>query len=242
MFFSRIPVFRFFEDKAEYRNVHIKYLPLVGALLGLLQAGVFLAVYAFLPYEPALVITMIAALVFTGAFHEDGLADTADGIGGGYTKEKILTIMKDSRIGTFGTAAFVSALALKFMLLKNFTPERLPYILIVSQAVSRIFPLIMVLTSRYVTEESSAKSKFVATLISVPGFIFGLISGLCFLFLLYPSLQPMVLIPVLGVLFMIVRKYFVDAVGGYTGDILGATQQIFELLFLIGVLAQWKFI
>jgi cobalamin synthase len=52
----------------------------------------------------------------------------------------------------------------------------------------------------------------------------------------------MVLIPVLGVLFMIVRKYFVDAVGGYTGDILGATQQIFELLFLIGVLAQWKFI
>jgi len=241
MFFSRIPVFRFFEDKPEYRNAHIKYLPLVGALLGILQTGVFLAANAFLPFEVSLAVTMIAGLIFTGAFHEDGLADTADGIGGGYTKEKILSIMKDSRIGTFGTAAFVSALALKFILLKHFSPSVIPFILIASQAVSRVFPLMMVLTSEYVSENSTSKSKFVATLISGPGFIFGLISGLGSLFLFYPQPQPFAVFPVMVLLFLVVRKYFTDAVGGYTGDILGAIQQIFELLFLIGVAAQWKF-
>jgi len=242
MFFSRIPVFRFFNDSEEFRKFNIKYLPLVGGVLGCLQAGVFLAVHSVLPLDISIVITMIAALILTGAFHEDGLADTADGIGGGYTREKILLIMKDSRIGTFGTAAFVSALALKFTAFDNLPSEKIPCVLIASQSVSRIFPLIMVFFSKYITDADAAKSKFVAKGISASCLIFGFAIGFASLFLIFDSWEQFAIMPVLLILFFLVKQYFENAVGGYTGDILGAIQQIFELNFLIALVVLWKFI
>jgi adenosylcobinamide-GDP ribazoletransferase len=237
MFFSRLPVYRFFSDCAEYRRVHIRYLPLVGLLLGCMQGVVFFAGSAFLPVEVALVITMIAGIVFTGAFHEDGLADTADAIGGGYGREKVLAIMKDSRIGTFGTMALLSAFLLKFMLLKSIDVSAVWRVLIVSQTVSRLFPLIMVVSSEYVSDSNLSKSKYVATDISWGGLAFGVCVVILSLFLLLPlgwSVSGLLAgLGVLGGLFLVVRKYFEQIVGGYTGDILGAIQQIFELLFLL---------
>jgi len=241
MFFSRLPVYRFFCDCAEYRCAHIKYLPLVGMLLGGMQAAVFFAVSSFFPVEVAVVITMVAGVIFTGAFHEDGLADTADAIGGGYGREKVLAIMKDSRIGTFGTMALLSFFLLKFMLLKSMDISAVWRVLIVSQTVSRLFPLLMVASSEYVSETNLSKSKYVAVNISRGGLVFGFCVGFSSLFLLLPlglSLSGLIaVLAVLGGMFLVVRKYFDQIVGGYTGDILGAIQQIFELLFLMALLA-----
>jgi adenosylcobinamide-GDP ribazoletransferase len=184
---------------------------------------------------------MIAGVVFTGAFHEDGLADTADAIGGGYGREKVLKIMKDSRIGTFGTMALLSSFLLKFMLLKSIDISAVCRVLIVSQSVSRLFPLIMVASSEYVSDSNQAKSKYVASNISRGGLAFGFCTAFLSLFLLLPlglTMSGLIAgLAVLGVFFLVIRKYFIQIIGGYTGDILGAIQQIFELLFLLALAA-----
>ena len=241
MFFSRLPVYRFFCDCAEYRRAHIRHLPLVGVLLGAMQGAVFFASSAFFPVEVAVITTMIAGIVFTGAFHEDGLADTADAIGGGYGHEKVLTIMKDSRIGTFGTMSLLSSFLLKFMLLKSIDISAVWRVLIVSQSVSRLFPLIMVASSEYISDSNQTKSKYVARNISRSGLVFGCCVALLPLFLLLQlgiTMSGLTAgLAVLGGFFLVIRKYFTQIIGGYTGDILGAIQQIFELLFLFALVA-----
>jgi adenosylcobinamide-GDP ribazoletransferase len=243
MFFTRIPVFRFFEDREEYRVKNIKYLPAVGLLLGAVAAGVFSLSSEYLTDNNVCVaLAMLSTIIMTGAFHEDGLADTADAIGGGYSKEKILTIMKDSRIGTFGTIALIAVLALRFFLLKSFPIKYIPVIFIASQSFSRIFPLFMVVSLPYVSETNSAKSKFVSKGIVFSALVFGVLIGLTsILFVTFNFWVYLIFIPMFFI-FLCLRKYFKDAVDGYTGDILGATQQIFEILFLINLSVIWKYI
>ena len=243
MFFTRIPVFRFFEDKEEYRVKNVRYLPTIGLLLGALGGLVYFAATKYLDDTSVCVfLGMLSTIVLTGAFHEDGLADTADAIGGGFTQEKILTIMKDSRIGTYGTIALIAALGLRFFLLKSFPVAVIPFVFISSQCFSRIFPLFMVYSLSYVSETNVAKSKFVSEGISLPALFFGIVVGLSsLLFITNNSMIYLILIPLM-LIFLLLRKYFKDAVGGYTGDVLGATQQIFEILFLIFLSAIWKYI
>ena len=113
-FLTRLPV-----DTAKLYSPNrmanaIRYYPLVGGLVGGASAGVFLLADTVFPAALSVLFAMAAGLLITGAFHEDGLADTFDGIGGGLTRETALQIMKDSRLGTYGTLALIIALAIKF--------------------------------------------------------------------------------------------------------------------------------
>ena len=110
-FFSRIPVPASTPYSPELLNQSSRYLSLVGLLLGALQALVLLATAQLLPFSIAVLLALMAGLVLTGAFHEDGLADTADGLGGGLSLERKLEIMKDSRVGTYGLVALLLAFA-----------------------------------------------------------------------------------------------------------------------------------
>jgi adenosylcobinamide-GDP ribazoletransferase len=235
MFFSRLPVFRFFEDAADYRNNHIRYLPLVGILLGALNALAFMLANQIFPKDISIVLSMITGLILTGAFHEDGLADTADGFGGGFTRERVLAIMKDSRIGTYGAVTLICAFGLKFLLLNSLTPQEIVPATIMSAGASRVFPVLLVASACYVSEDSAAKSKFVASHISAIGLTVAVLCGI--VPLMFGSCRIKLLLSFISLLaiFVLLRLYTLKRIGGYTGDVLGAFQQIFELLILMNM-------
>src|SRR3569833_79355 len=114
MFFTRIPCPKWVDHSEEYLNKSSKYFPVVGIIVGSISALIFWLFQLFFPVEIALIFSIIASILTTGAFHEDGFADVCDGFGGGWTKDKILLIMKDSRVGAFGVIGLISILAGKY--------------------------------------------------------------------------------------------------------------------------------
>ncbi|HAR72398.1 MAG TPA: adenosylcobinamide-GDP ribazoletransferase, partial [Flavobacteriaceae bacterium] len=102
MFFTRIPIPFKIPYSNEIMNQSQKYYAAIGLLVGAFNALIYTICQFILPVDIAIIITMIASVLLTGAFHEDGFTDVCDSFGGGYGKEKILTIMKDSRIGAYG--------------------------------------------------------------------------------------------------------------------------------------------
>ncbi|MDP2107868.1 MAG: adenosylcobinamide-GDP ribazoletransferase, partial [Rhodocyclaceae bacterium] len=109
-FFTRLPAPGWVGHSAEQLNHAARYFPLVGVIVGAIGAGVTLAALQLWPAQIAVLLGMTATLLATGAFHEDGLADSIDGCGGGWTKEQVLAIMKDSRIGSYGAIGIGMAL------------------------------------------------------------------------------------------------------------------------------------
>ena len=100
-------------------NSAVHFFPLAGTVIGALAASIFWILALIIPVSLAVAISMAASILITGAFHEDGLADTADAFGGGWSKEQVLTIMKDSRVGSFGAVAISLVLLIKFLSLSS---------------------------------------------------------------------------------------------------------------------------
>ncbi|MDO8961845.1 MAG: adenosylcobinamide-GDP ribazoletransferase [Methylophilus sp.] len=246
-FFTRIPVADFPDFKDTELNHAAKYFPLVGVLVGLVAALVFYFSSLVLPQSIAVLLSMAATIYLTGAFHEDGLADSADGLGGGLDRERILTIMQDSRLGTYGAIALFLMLFAKFQTLQVMNPFVIPLALICGHALSRLAAVWVMRKLTYVRFEG--KSKPIATTIPtvdiIVSHVFGLAPYMVIISLLVLSQhawQVIVLfvlltgLPVLCVWWWWARK-IQRWLGGYTGDTLGAMQQISELAFYLGVLA-----
>lgn len=107
MFFTRIPVPGSIPYSKELLNKALRFFPLVGGIVGGIGAGILWLGMLIFPFPLALLLSMVVTIFITGAFHEDGFADFCDGYGGGITKERILEIMKDSRLGTYGTIGLI---------------------------------------------------------------------------------------------------------------------------------------
>ncbi|WP_168792887.1 adenosylcobinamide-GDP ribazoletransferase [Paraburkholderia aromaticivorans] len=238
-YFTRVPVPRWVGYEPHYLNAAARYFPLVGVLVGGLSALVYLAALRVFPAGVAVLLSMAASLLVTGAFHEDGLADCIDAFGGAYTREDVLRIMHDSRIGAFGAIALVIALALKWQTLAALPPMRAASLMIAAHAASRTCAISYLATLDYVRAEGKAKP--VAQRLSAGAFICAAIFGLPWL--LWPNwlavpdwrFASSVLV-VLIVLRVAVGRYFVRRIGGYTGDCLGFAQQVFELsIYLVGL-------
>src|SRR5258708_20054714 len=126
MYFTRIRVPATVDHSPVYLQKSPKYFPVVGWIVGGICSLVFLVFSKFVSADVGIAASMIAGLLTTGALHEDGFADVCDGFGAGWTKEKILLIMKDSRIGAFGSICLLAIFSTTFLLLKElpaFTPE-----------------------------------------------------------------------------------------------------------------------
>ena len=180
-------------------------------------------------------------ILLTGAFHEDALSDFCDGFGGGYTKNKILSIMKDSRIGTYGAVGLIILLLAKFFLLLEFDPINIPVILIIAHAHSRVYPVILIFTSKYVREGEDSKSKPVGKRNSLVTLFVALITGSLPLLLIDPIVIPFLLI-FNALIFVFFRYYIHKKIGGYTGDVLGALQQFTEVGFYMVFLISFQII
>ncbi len=231
-FFTRIPCARWSGQAQEDLNHAARYFPLVGSVVGAAAALVYIITVRFFPQELAVLASMAASLRLTGAFHEDGLADAADGLGGGWTKEQVLEIMHDSRLGSYGAVVLFLGLLGKFEALAHLAPALVPAVLIVGHALSRFCAVLVISTQQYV--RPGGKAKPLATKLSPPGLALAALFGLLPLALLAPQLL-WALVPVAAA-WLWFSRILQRRLGGYTGDCLGAMQQICELAFYLGVL------
>lgn len=246
-FFTRIPVPHWVGHTPQQLDQSARYFPLVGLCVGLLAALVLYLSQLVLPLNVSIALSMLASILLTGAFHEDGLSDFVDGMGGGYTREKILAIMKDSRVGAYGVMAIVLALLIKYLTLQALSnAHSLVFVivaLIVAHGVSRLLAVSIMLTQTYVRDDDSARAKPVAQGLGRSSFMVVVLTGVMSLVLLVWVGFGMVNIISALACALLLRLYLgrlmFKNIGGYTGDCLGAVQQITEIGFYLGLLLSW---
>ena len=217
-----------------------RYFSLVGCVVGLVSASVFIiseifvtnyhSVKSFETSPITVLLGMVVTVLLTGAIHEDGFADSCDGVLGGWNKEERLKIMKDSRIGTYGSVGLVFLILLKFFALLQIETGILPLVWIAGHALSRFISISQVYLAEYVQNPVNSKSKSMIEL-SVKDLIVNAIFGLLPLFFIVNMSWLVIILNLLVGLALLV--YFKKRLGGVTGDSLGATQQIVEVVFYI---------
>ncbi len=237
-FLTRLPVPNGVAFSSERMSAATRYYPFVGLIIGALTAGVFFVATILLPNSISIIIAIAAAMMLTGAFHEDGLADTFDGVGGGVTKERALAIMKDSRIGVYGAAALVMVMLIKLAALTAMAPQMAIIGLVSAHCLSRYSSVVVIATSQYVREDGTGKHT--APGISAVGFAVATMTAIITLTAIGFWLSPWAaLSSLLGLCFghVLMRLFFERKLGGYTGDTLGAVQQMSEIGIYLGLLA-----
>ncbi len=237
-FFTRLPVPGWVGHSAAALQHSARYFPAVGLLVGAIGALVYLGAAQLWPQPVAVLLAMAATLLATGAFHEDGLSDTADGLGGGWEKQRILDIMKDSRVGSYGVVALWLALSGKFVVLVSLDAALVPWALLAGHAVSRCMATLLLATMDYVREDAQAKAKPLTGRLSTAGL--ALAAGFTLPGLLpLPPGQALAGLGLAGLATAWLAGKFRRWLGGYTGDCLGAVQQVAEIAFYLGLLAKW---
>ncbi|KCZ50867.1 adenosylcobinamide-GDP ribazoletransferase [Hyphomonas pacifica] len=240
-FLTRLPIPARIKFTPERMAGSVAYYPLVGLLVGGLSALIFWAASLALPVLVSVILAVSAGFLLTGGFHEDGLADTFDGIGGGLTRERSLEIMKDSRIGTYGTLALACMIALKVAALSEMahvSPFLVLGLLPAAHGLSRFSSVIVIATSKYVRDEGTGKpvargsSALTLTIASVTAA--AILAGL-----IWAGPPMLAAYGVIGLVagHMLMRAFFERKLKGYTGDTLGAVQQVSEVGFYLGVLS-----
>jgi adenosylcobinamide-GDP ribazoletransferase len=194
---------------------------------------------AFWPQTTSVILAIISSIVITGALHEDGFADVCDGFGGGMDKQRILVIMKDSHIGVYGVLGLLLMLLLKASLFAGLPTATVPLLLMGGHSISRLSPLLLMRRYTYVRGQDSKASGAVYSP-NHQELVFASVTALLPLALL-PPLCLLAVIPVF-VCTLLLGHYFYRHLGGYTGDCLGASQQVAEIIFYLSVSALWKFI
>jgi adenosylcobinamide-GDP ribazoletransferase len=217
----------------------VKYFPVVGICVGLASALVFLIAGEFWPPSIAALLAVATSIVMTGALHEDGLADTADSFGGGWSIEKRLTIMKDSRIGTYGALALGLGVALRVAALAALPLWAGAAALIATHASARATPGFVMNRLSYSGDTATMKVSYAETPVSRSELTFALIVAmLASVPLALISFGSIVVALLTGTaLAVLLARWSRRMLGGYTGDVLGAIEQIFEIGFLLGVAA-----
>lgn len=246
-FLTRVPIPPAGAFQARWLRESLRFFPLVGGFVGLANVTVWwLASHGF-PRPIAVGLMLAASLLITGAFHEDGLADTCDGLGGGDTRERALAIMKDSRIGAFGALGLIALMGLKWSTLVALPSAAFCLIVVASHVVSRWCAIGLVWAMSYARAEGEAKSREFDGGLSGSQWLLSGVIGMGAVAI--PAIWPgaalgCTLATAAGAGFaaaamaaLVAAVYFKQRIGGYTGDCLGAAQQLSELMFLLGALA-----
>lgn len=244
-FFTRIPVPAWVGHSAQQLDQSARYFPLVGLCVGGLAAAMLWLSALVLPLALAVALSMLSSILVTGAFHEDGLSDFADGMGGGYTRDKILAIMKDSHVGAYGVIAIVFALLIKLLALLALSgTHSLVFVaaaIIAAHTISRLMAVSVMMTQQYVRADDSARARPAAQILSRTSFVIALLTGVAAIALLAivgASIVSVITALACALLLRIfLARQLQKILGGYTGDCLGAVQQITEIGFYLGLLA-----
>lgn len=241
-FLTRVPVHTPTFDAAEL-NRSARYFPVIGALVGTAGALVFAAAAHLWPVPVAALLSMATTVWLTGGFHEDGLADTCDGLGGAVSRERALAIMKDSRIGSYGALGLVLMLGLKAALLNaQGSIMRTACAIVVAHAVSRAAPVVLLALLPYAGDLEHAKAKPMAQQVHRADVGIALLLAGAVAAALAVPLGTAPTLAALGAATLAtaaMRRWLRRRLGGYTGDTLGATQQGTEAALLLALCAAW---
>tara|TARA_R110002167_G_scaffold149736_3_gene343196 strand:+ start:13978 stop:14817 length:840 start_codon:yes stop_codon:yes gene_type:complete len=253
-FFTRIPVKLKVDVTANMLNQASRYFALVGVFIGVGSALVFYLAASVMPVELALLIAMATSVFLTGAFHEDGWADVWDGFGGGWTVENKLNIMKDSRLGTYGAAALFFILMIKYQTLlallntsmvgDNVISAALPSevmsmlsIFLLGHCLSRVLATSLIADMPYVSEDVTSKVKPLAQDLSNSSYLTLLVTGAVIIVFTLSFSIAWKLIAILFITRWCLKRWFTQQLGGYTGDCLGAAQQLSEVVIYLSLLS-----
>lgn len=213
------------------------FFPAVGIIVGSGAATVFVLTSRVAPISVAVLLTLIFTAFITNAFHEDGLADTFDGLGGAWTRERALEIMRDSRIGTYGALALIFLILGKYTFLIALEPRSIWRWLIVAHTAGRWTALPLCMWLPYARAEG--QGKLVAQQIGVPAFLIGSLTFLLALMLL-PWRMALAALVATAIVTALSGFYLKRRLGGITGDCLGAVNQIVELVVYLTALLLFR--
>ena len=232
IFFTRLPFWRLHQPpKACYETV-VEHWPLVGWLTGGVMAATLYGASMVLPYQVAVLVAIVMRLLLTGALHEDGLADFLDGFGGGgNNRQRILDIMKDSHIGTYGVIGLVLYLLLLFFCLSSMSPEMAALAILAADPYAKMLTAQLVSMMPYARREEEAKAKVIYRKITLVSGVSLAVQGLLpiGLFVWYMGIvwETLIFIPALVMYFFYLLIW--RRLHGYTGDCCGAVCLMVEL-------------
>ncbi len=263
-FLTRAPVPAWVGWQPEWMPASMRHFPLVGALVGLFGVAVLVVCSAWWPPAVAVGLSMAATVWLTGGFHEDGWADTCDGLGGAVSRDKALLIMKDSRLGTYGALGLVLLLGLKATVLVELLTPRVHELdsartsqihqvlllwtsmgLVWAHALSRLVPVLLTRLLPYAGDAEHAKAKPLALAVATPHVWAtvantGVVAAAMALFFVldgWPlrTLGQALAWGLLGAALVLAwcLGWLKRRLGGFTGDTLGASQQLAELAILL---------
>ena len=242
-FFTRLPIPRWVGFEASWLQHASRYFPLVGVVVAAISGAVYVLASWLLPSAVAVLLAVAAGIYLTGAFQEDGFADMCDGFGGGLTRERVLEIMKDSRIGAYGAIGIICLLAVKCMALAALPPAVVIAALFIAHPLSRLAAVSLIWLMDYARDEG--KSKPMAQEMRTGEFIIAIVCGLL----------PAIACGVLGIFYWATLAFAAVAAAaaafwlgrkcqrrlqGYTGDCLGAVQQLAEVAIYLAILSSFQ--
>lgn len=237
-YFTRLPMPALQHFEPAWLSQSVRYFPVAGWVVGAIGAGVLWLCAQVLPLPIAALLALAATVAVTGAFHEDGLADTFDALGGHVPRERALEIMRDSRIGTYGAAALGIALLLRWQAVAALPLTAAMALLVCAHAAARAGAASLMASLPYVRLDSDAKAKPVAQDLSARQLLATLFTGalptlLCLA--VFPHLAVAVCAGVAAVAAVRIgcARWFRTRLGGYTGDSLGCCEQFGEIAFLL---------
>jgi adenosylcobinamide-GDP ribazoletransferase len=233
-FLTRLPTPHFGDFEPDLIVRSAPYYPVVGWFVGAICAGALLAASRFWPGLPAAAIAIALGVLVTGGFHEDGLADTADGLGGGQTPARRLEIMKDSRTGSYGVLALWAALTIKTAALSTLAPMQAALALLLSHGAARAVAAVVMAALPYAGAPQAAKLKPSLLGVRPHEAIIALMLGLAPLMAFPSHERALIGVGLAGLGGTAVALTARRLIGGYTGDILGAVEQLAEIGLLLG--------
>ncbi len=246
IFFTRLPLWRLVKVPKEYYSRVVEFWPLTGWLTGGVAAGVLWLGAQCFPPVVAVTLAFTARLLLTGALHEDGLADFFDGFGGGGTRERVLEIMKDSRIGTYGVLGLIMYGLLLVGTLSSFPTWLACVSILAADPWSKWCTSQIINVLPYARDEATSKSHTVYVRMSTFAWLASLAIAVlpCFWWMCTLARIPMIAMGVtmLVTAFMLLLVH--KRIGGYTGDCCGAIALIGELSYYMSIAASqmllWK--
>jgi len=238
-FLTRLPVPRALNSSETDIGKAAAFFPLVGVIVGGGAALVFVGLHRILPLPASVFCSIVFATLITHGFHEDGLADSFDGFGGAWTKDRVLEIMRDSRIGTYGTLALIFLILGKLNFLSLLPGGQIWRWLIVAHTAARwtILPLCAWLPYARVEGQGKLVAKQVGVLEIITGSV-----TLLFVLLLLPWQAALAALLVTILVTVLSGLYFRARLQGITGDCLGATNQLTEVGLYITAVVLLQFI
>lgn len=241
IFFTRLPFWRIFKVPNEYFKQVINYWSVVGWLTGTVMAGVLWGASRVFPLHIAVVLAILSRLLITGALHEDGLADFFDGFGGGTSKERILAIMKDSHIGTYGVLSLIFYFLLLFLLISSLPLHIACLVIMAGDPLCKFIGSLITLRLPYARNEETSKAKMVYRSMVLRTFILSAVFGLVPFIVLLPMKYWLgAILPILT--FLLLTSLMNKKIQGYTGDCCGALFLMCELSFYLGIVALYTYL